>query len=271
MADAELVAGGGEGRAPVAAAVVGEDPLDRDPVGRRRTARRGAGRRPWLPATRRAALPRRRAWCGRRSRGAPGSSRCRVNLRLDADAVRPGGRRPRRIRPELLGVEVDELARVARARSARWAVGARGGRGATEALPPQERVDRGTGEPGLPGRGRGDRLAARAAWRTARRRATAGCARGWRWAALLAVAESRLALAPEPADPFGAGLAADPGGRRRLRDRPASSDTVDQQMPTPRGQARTSMGHEGSLRRLRLQHQKPNDRGPQPVDNPIGN
>lgn len=86
-----------------------------------------------------------------------------------------------------------------------------------------------------------------------------------------AVNQARLALAPEPADPLRAGLAADPGGLRRLGDRPARADAFDQEAPTPRGQAGTSMGHEGPFFRLRLRHQQPNDRGPQPVNNAIGN
>jgi hypothetical protein len=85
------------------------------------------------------------------------------------------------------------------------------------------------------------------------------------------VAEPGLTLAAEPADPLGAGLATDPGGFGRPRDRPARGDAVDQRSPAQRGQARSSMGHEGSLRRLRLPHQQPNDRGPHPVNNPIGN
>ena len=59
------------------------------------------------------------------------------------------------------------------------------------------------------------------------------------------VEQAGLALTTEPADPLRTGLAADPGSLRGLGDRPARPDTFDQETPTSRGQAGTSMGHEG--------------------------
>ena len=243
VADAQLVAGRGELAAPVAAAVVGEDPLDRDPVARVEApgspeeGRRGL--RALIGQLLHVGQPR--VVVDRDVHPVPADAPEPVlEARLTAmDAVASALADP----PQHLGVEMDELARAL----ALVAHDRRPGLEpveAAQAAPAQERVDRRAGEPGLPGEdvrprvelepAGTDRIDERDGMGT--RLAVDGAA---------PVDEPCLTLPAEPADPLRAGLAADPRGIGRLRDRPAVPDAVDEELPTLRGQAGTRMGHEG--------------------------
>jgi hypothetical protein len=167
---------------------------------------------------------------------------------------------------EHLGVEVDELTRpFALIADDRWP-------GlepveSSQALAPQDGVHRAVREARLPGEDvRADAQLAAAGTQAIDEvgRMTPGLvADGAR-----AIAQaSRLGAMP----PLRTGLTADPGGPSSRRDRPASSDTIGQQVPTVWGQSGIRMRHEGPFFDCGLQHQQPNDRGPQPVNNLIGN
>jgi len=241
--DAELVARDGKRVAPVAAAVVGQDPLDRDPV--RGVERPGAVQE--------------RGRGGRRLVGqllGVGEPRVVVDRHVHpvpADAPKPvleaglvavdAVTAARADPPQLLGVEVHELARA-------LALVAHDRRPGLQAVKPVERrpaqpgVDRRAGKLRLPcqhvgsgtqlppaGTDRRDHLG-----RVGMRLAVHGAA---------AVGEPGLALSPEPPPPLGCALAAQAGGRGGPRDRPPGLDPLDEQLPAARVQAGISMGHEG--------------------------
>jgi hypothetical protein len=145
--------------------------------------------------------------------------------------------------PELLRVEVDELARaLALVAHHRWP-------GfepieAAQALAAEERVDRRAGEVRLPGedvRTRPDLESPRADRLDELGRVGAGLAVD----GAAAVGEPALALPAEPPEPLRSGLAAEPRRLGCLRDRPAAPDAVHEELPALRGQAGISMGHEG--------------------------
>jgi len=167
---------------------------------------------------------------------------------------------------EHLGVEVDELARafalVPDDRRPRFEPIQ-----SSEAFTPQDGIDGAAGEPCLPGEDvRPD--AEFAALRTQARDEIGRMTPG------LVVDRARAvdqATGPSAMPPLRAGLAADAGGSGSCCDRPAGSDPVGQEASAVRRQAGTRMSHEGPFFDYGLQHQQPNHRGPQPVNNLIGN
>ena len=259
----KLVAGRGEVAAPVAAAVVGQDPLDRDPVARVEApgALEEGGRR------------RRRLVGQLLGVGQPAVVVDREVDPVPADAAVPVAltagdpmTAARSDPAEHLGVEVDEFARPLALVADDWWPGLEPVEPA-QALAPQDRVDRSAGEPGLPGED------VRADPQLAPPGAQAIDELG-RMPTGLAVDGARaVAQRPGPgaAPPLRTGLAADPRGSGRRRDRPAGRDAIDQER-RPCG-VRRALGCDMRVPSFDcgLQHQQPNDRGPQPVNNLIGN
>jgi hypothetical protein len=86
-----------------------------------------------------------------------------------------------------------------------------------------------------------------------------------------AIDETPIALVAVPGEPLGAGLPADAGGTGRAGDRPAAGHAIHEEAAALGRQTGTRMSHEGPFFDCGLQHQQPNDRGPQPVNNLIGN
>jgi hypothetical protein len=238
VAEPELVAGRREGGAPVAAAVVGQDPLDRDPVAGvegpgppQEGSRRGRGLVGQLLRVGEPAVV-----VDRDVHPVPADAPVLVDLdpRDPVTAARPDP-------PEHLRVEVDELARalplVAHERGSRLEpVETR------QATPAQDRVGGRRRETRLPGEYVGSDAQlppAGAEPRDELGRVGPGLAPDG------APAIRELAQAGPP-PPLRARLAAHSGGSRRRRDRPACPDPVGQQRSAVRGQARVRM-HQGSF------------------------
>jgi hypothetical protein len=250
VAKAALVTGGREVTAPVPPTVVGEDPLDGDPV---------AG----VEAPGTAQEARRRA--GRLVGQLLGIGEPAVVIDRDVDPV-PADTPEPALHPDVvdavaatgtdpaqhLRVEMDELARpsafVAHDRRSGFEPVEPG-----ETLPAQDRVHARAGESCLPGED--VRPHPELASPSAQPFDDLG-----RVLARLVIDRARPV--GEPAElgtmpPRRAGLAADANGPSRRRDRPARSDAIGQQPPTVRGQPGIRMGHRGLLLRLWLRHQQP--------------
>ena len=254
MAEPELVAGRREVPAPIAAAVVGQDPLDRDAVGGVEAPGPPQEARRSSPGTRRAAPPHRPGGCGRRSRRGPGPSRCcRARcLPVARDAVTAARPDP----AEHLGVEMDELTRPGPLVADDRAAAARAGRAARDLRAGAGHTRSSAARPSSQARTCGPTRAP-VGGHTAARRAMAGWARGLAVDGARAVDESGVALPPLPSRPLRAGLAADPGGSGSGRDRPARADPIGEQSSAVRRQPGIRMRHEGPFFDCGFRHQQP--------------
>ena len=264
MTDAELVAGRREVVTSIAAAVVGQDPLDRDPVARievpgpleeaRRDCRRFVGE--FLCVGQPAVV------VDREVDPVPAQAVVWVAALPAVDPMTATRSDP----TEHLRVEVDELAwSFALVADDRWpgfeSVES------SEACTPQDGLDGAASQACLPG----EEVQTDAQLTPTNTQASDKVGR---MTPGLVVDRARTVgqdagLGATP--PLRPGLTADASRSGGGRDRPPGSDPIRQKHPTVRGQAGIRMRHEGPFFDCGLQHQQPNDRGTQPVNNLIGN
>ncbi len=263
VADPKIVTGDGEVSAPIAAAVVGQDPLDRDAMGRIETPG------PFEEASRRD-----RRFVGEfLSVGQPAVVVDREVDPVPADAAMPvdldAGDPVTATRPdptEHLRVEVDELTRpFALVADDRWP-GLKSVE-SSQTLAPEDGVHRAVRESRLPSEDVRPHTQLAATGTQASDEVSRVTASLVVDGARAIAQGSHLGAVP----PLRAGLAADASSSGRGRDRPARQDPIGQETPTVRSQSGIRMRHEGPFFDCGLQHQQPNDRGPQPVNNLIGN
>jgi hypothetical protein len=264
MTDAELVAGRREVVTSIAATVVGQDPLDGDPVARIE-----------VPGSLEEARRGRRCFIGELlGVGEPAVVVDREVDPVPAQAVVWVAALPavdpmtatRSDPTEHLRVEVDELAwSFALVTDDRWSwfepVES------SEAFAPEDRVHRAPGQACLPG----EDVRTDAQLTPTNTQASDKIGR-----MPMGLVVDRAGAVDQDAGlgatpPLRPGLTADASRSGCCCDRPAGSDPIGQESPTMRGQSGIRMSHEGPFFDCGLQHQQPNDRGPQPVNNLIGN
>jgi len=250
VTEPELIAREREVTAPVAASVVGEDPLDRDPVAGIEAPgpAEEVGRRHWALVGQLLGIGEPAMVVDREVDPVPADPAVPVPGIDAVDPVTAAWADP----AEHLRVEVDELTRpialVADDRRPRLEAVE-----PAEAFPPEDRVDTRAGKPALP---------CQDVWADSELTpaGTELLDEFGRMSASLVVDRARSIgetthLGAMP--PLRAGLAADAGRPGRRGDRPAGSNAIGEQPATVRGQPGIRMGHRGLLLRLRLRHQQP--------------
>jgi hypothetical protein len=260
MAKTELVTSLGEGVASVAAAVVGQDPFDRDAVSAIETPGstqevRSRGRR-LVGQLLDIGEPAEIVDCDMNP--VPADVTMATLLAPSVDAVATARSDP----SELLCVQVHELAWpltfVAHdRRSSFQAIES------TQACSSEEGIHGRTRKTGLPGQNvRSDSKLTSPDANPFGQLGRVGMSLASNDASPIEQADRSFGSEPRP--PFRARLAADAGGSSCRSNGPARADPLDQDRSTLRGQAGVSMRHEGPLFGCGLQHQQPNDKGPHP-------